>query len=604
MIKRLNFIAIILFFALPSVAQKVEFTAKAPSAVVSEQSFQLQYIINSQEVKNLQLPKIADFDIIAGPSSFTSSSYQFINGKSTSSFTTTYTYVLLAKKEGTFTIPPATAVIDGTQHKSNALSIRVLPPDAQQPKQQNQQQSSSAQIDDDDIFILPLISKSTVREQEMTMLTYKIYHSGNLINIENVKLPDFKGFMIQDIDLDPNKVNGVENYKGRNYQTYILKQVLISPQNAGKIEISPLSLTGIVRVQRRVQNPRSFFDSFSTYQDIKKSLSSGRVTLNVTPLPTPKPADFSSAVGSLSMSSSISSTDVEANSSITLKITLKGSGNLKMIKTPNVIFPTDFETYEPKVINNLSTTSSGLSGTKTFEYLAIPRHSGNFTIPPVSLTYFDLAANSYKTLTTEQYTLNVAKGSGSQTAVAAYDAVEQEKVKQLATDVRYIKTGNLNIKPQTEIFTGTLNFYLFYIIPLLIAVLFGLIFHKKAKDNANIALMRNKKANKIAKKRLKKAEKNLKANQKDGFYDEILSALWLYISDKLNLPLSALNKENMSEELTKHSVSPEITDEFLSLLKNCEFERYAPIQDTHAAMDKIYSDSLKLIEKLENTIKK
>ncbi|MDR1544858.1 MAG: BatD family protein [Prevotellaceae bacterium] len=593
-------------FAQNIFAQKIEFTAKAPSAVVSEQSFQLQYVINSQDVKNLQIPKISDFDIIAGPNSFTSSSYQFINGKSTSSFTTTYTYVLLAKKEGTYTIPAATVTVDGAQYKSNALSIKVLPPDAnaqQQSKNQQQSNGNSTHISDDDIFILPLVTKTTVREQEMTMLTYKIYHSGNLVNIDNVKLPDFKGFMIQDIDLDQNKLNGVENYKGRNYQTYILKQVLISPQNAGKIDISPLTLTGIVRIQRRVQNPRSFFDSFSTYQDVKKPLSSGRVSINVNPLPTPKPADFSGAVGSLSMSSSISATELDANSSLTLKIVIKGTGNLKMIKTPKVVFPTDFESYEPKVTNNFTTTSTGLNGTKTIEYLSIPRHSGNFTIPAVSLTYFDLASNSYKTLTSESYTLNVAKGSGNQ-AVTTYNSVEQEKVQQLATDIRYIKNGSLNIKPKIKIFTGTIIFYLCYIIPLIITVLLGLFFQKQARENANIALMRNKKANKIAKKRLKTAEKFLKENKKEIFYDEILKALWLYVSDKLNISLSILNKENVAEEMSKHSVEPTIANEFLNLLKDCEFERYAPISDTNSAMDKIYSSAISLIEKLEGTIKK
>jgi hypothetical protein len=509
----------------------------------------------------------------------------------------------LAKKEGAYTIPAATVIVDGTQYKSNALSIKVLPPDANAQQNGKQQQSSSAQISDDDVFILPIVSKTTVREQEMTMLTYKIYHLGNLVNIDNVKLPDFKGFMIQDIDVDPNKANGVENYKGRNYQTYTLKQVLISPQNAGKIDISPLMLTGILRIQRRVQNPRSFFDSFATYQDVKKPLSSGKVSINVTPLPMPKPANFSGAVGSLSMNSSISATELEANSSVTLKIAIKGAGNMKMIKTPTVAFPTDFESYEPKVTNSFTTTSTGLNGTKTIEYLAIPRHSGKFTIPAVPLTYFDLASNSYKTLTTEAYTLNVLKSSGNQ-AAAAYNSVEQEKIQQIATDIRYIKSGNLNIKPKAKIFTGTATFYLAYIIPALLAIILGLFFQKQARENANIALMRNKKANKIARKRLKTAEKFLKENKKENFYDEILKALWLYVSDKLNISLSILNKENVSEEMVKHLVAPAIANEFLDLLKNCEFERYAPNADTYLAMDKIYSNSISLIEKLENTIKK
>ena len=603
MTKYFSFLLSIILIVPNISAQKVEFTAKAPNTVISGQPFQLQYTVNSDDVKNLQIPKIDDFQIVAGPSSFTSSSYQFINGKASSSVTTTCTYMLLPQKEGTFTISAASASVGGTQHKSNSLTIKVLPPDAKPQNNQgeNQQQSGNAQNSNDDVFILPIISRTNMREQEMVLLTYKIFHRGNLVNIKDAKLPDFKGLMMQEIDIDDNKRSGIENYQGKNYETYIIYQLLISPQHSGKIEISPLTMSAILRVASRVKSPLG--DYFSTYQDVKKSLSSGKTTLDVSPLPTPKPADFSGAVGSLSMSSEISATEVDANSSVTLKITIKGSGNLKLIKTPDVKFPTDFEKYEPKTNNNYSITANGFSGGKTFEYLTIPRHSGKFTIPPVTLTYFDLTSNSYKTLTTQEYTLNVAKDNGSQ-GVTVQNYTNQEQVQQIATDIRYIKIGDMKIRPKEKIFTGTLNFYLAYLIPALIAVLLGLFFQKQAKNSANIALMRNKKANKIARKRLKAAEQNLKLNQKDKFYDEILSALWLYLSDKLNLSLSALNKDNAAEKMSKHLVDKSLSDEFLTLLNNCEFERYAPLTNSSAAMDKIYSDSIKIIEKMENNIKK
>ena len=601
----LSFLLSIILIVPQITAQKVEFTAKAPNAVVSGQPFQLQYIINSDDVKNLQTPKIDDFQIVAGPSTFSSSSFQFANGKASSSVTTTYTYMLLAEKEGTFSIPPASATIDGAQHKSNSLTVKVLPPDAKTQTTQNraqQQSSGTAQISSDDVFILPIISRTNMREQEMTLLTYKIYHLGNLVELTDAKFPDFKGLMMQEIDIDDNKRRGVENYKGRNYETYIIRQMLVSPQHSGKIEIAPLTLGAVLRVKNRVQNPRSFFDNYFSFQDVKKTLSSGKTTLNVSPLPA-KPSDFSGAVGSLSMNSDISATEVEANSSITLKITIKGSGNLKLIKTPDVKFPADFEKYEPKTSNNYSISTNGFSGSKTFEYLTIPRHSGKFTIPPVTLTYFDLTTETYKTLTTQEYSLEVAKGSGSsETMVQNY--TNQEQIQQIATDIRYIKMGDLKIRPREEIFTGTMNFYLAYIVPALVAVLLGLFFRKQAKNNANIALMRNKKANKIARKRLKAAEQNLKANQKDKFYDEILSALWLYLSDKLNLSLSALSKNNAAEEMEKHSVEKALSDEFLTLLNDCEFERYAPSTDTSAAMSKIYTDAIRVIEKMENSIRK
>jgi len=600
-----NFLLSIILIVPQVSAQKIEFKAQAPNAVISGQTFQLQYIINSSEAKNLQIPKIDDFQVKTDPSVYNSVEVMFVSGKAVTVATTIYTCMLLAQKEGTFTISPATISVDGKQYKSNSLSIKVLPQETKQQNQQsgNQQQSGTAQVSNDDVFILPIISRTNIQEQEMVLLTYKIFHRGNLVEIRDAKLPDFKGLMMQQIDVDDNKRRGIEHYQGRNYETHIIYQILISPQHSGKIEISPLTLTATLRIETRVQNPRMPFDNFfSTFQDVKKPLSSGRTTLNVSPLPSPKPADFSGAVGSLSMSSEISTTELEANSAVTLKITIKGSGNLKLIKTPNVKFPADFEKYDPKTTNNYSVNASGFSGSRTFEYLTIPRHSGKFTIPPVTLTYFDLPSNSYKTLTTEEYTLNVAKGSGSQSA-SVQNYTNQEQVRQIATDIRYIKIGDMKIRPQEKIFTGTLNFYLAYLIPALIAVLLGLFFQKQAKNSANIALMRNKKANKIARKRLKTAEQNLKLNQKDKFYDEILSALWLYLSDKLNLSLSALSKDNAAEKMDSHSVEKSLSDEFLTLLNNCEFERYAPSSDSSAAMSKIYTDAIKVIEKLENSIK-
>ncbi len=604
--KRLVFLITTIVLAINVNGQKTEFVASAPQTVVSGQPFQLQYTINSSEASKFSMPRIDDFELLNGPATYTSTNYTFINGKSSQTVSTTYTYVLSAKKAGNFSIAPASITVDGKQIKSNSVSIKVLPPDSKQQSQGNQNRqnniASAAQIGAEDIFIRPILSKTTVKEQEMVLLTYKVYYKVELVNIADIKMPDFDGLLTHNIEV--TKPQDIENYNGQNYYTSILRQMLVSPQRNGKITIGAMTGTAIIRLRQTIRDPRSFFNSFDTYQDVKKQLSTGTTTINVTSLPEPKPNDFSGAVGSLSMTSSISATDIAVNNSITLKLNITGTGNLKMIKTPKIEFPTDFEQYDPKVDNKFSVNQTGFSGSKSIEYIVIPRHNGTFEIPPVTLTYFDLTSNSYKTLTTERYNINVVKGAADSSPTTVYSGKDQEQVKQLSSDIQYIKTGNLRIRPKTEVFAGTLTFWLCLIIPLFIAVLLGIIFNKKAKENANIALVRNKKANKEATKRLKAASRHLKANQKEQFYDEMLAAIWLYLSDKLNIPLSSLNKENAKEGLEKKNVPQDISADTITLLTNCEFERYAYSSDTHSAMDNIYNTAVNIIGKIENSIKR
>lgn len=604
--KRLVFLITTIVLAINVNGQKTEFVASAPQTVVSGQPFQLQYTINSSEASKFSMPRIDDFELLNGPATYTSTNYTFINGKSSQTVSTTYTYVLSAKKAGNFSIAPASITVDGKQIKSNSVSIKVLPPDSKQQSQGNQNRqnniASAAQIGAEDIFIRPILSKTTVKEQEMVLLTYKVYYKVELVNIADIKMPDFDGLLTHNIEV--TKPQDIENYNGQNYYTSILRQMLVSPQRNGKITIGAMTGTAIIRLRQTIRDPRSFFNSFDTYQDVKKQLSTGTTTINVTSLPEPKPNDFSGAVGSLSMTSSISATDIAVNNSITLKLNITGTGNLKMIKTPKIEFPTDFEQYDPKVDNKFSVNQTGFSGSKSIEYIVIPRHNGTFEIPPVTLTYFDLTSNSYKTLTTERYNINVVKGAADSSPTTVYSGKDQEQVKQISSDIQYIKTGNLRIRPKTEVFAGTLTFWLCLVIPLFIAVLLGIIFNKKAKENANIALVRNKKANKEATKRLKAASRHLKANQKEQFYDEMLAAIWLYLSDKLNIPLSSLNKENAKEGLEKKNVPQDISADTIILLTNCEFERYAYSSDTHSAMDNIYNTAVNIIGKIENSIKR
>ncbi len=592
-------------------ADEVKFTAFAPQRVIVGQPFQLVLSVN-ENGKDLRLPDVKGFEIIAGPYTSTSSSTQIINGDIRTSKEVRYTYTLLPQKEGDYQIQPATIVVKKEKYYSNVLNIKVLPEDKTSQSQQQGNNAQSGQIrqsqsiTSENLFIRPIVSRTKVKEQEALLLTYKLYARVDVTNIQSPKFPDFKGFLVQEIELPQDRTMQPDNYEGVNYYTYDLRKVLLFPQETGKVTIEPMTCDVIVRVRSAQQRPRSFFDDFfDTYQEVSKTVTTSKVNLTVEPLPQPKPADFSGVVGKLSLSTKVSTTEVEANQPITITLKLQGAGNLKMLKNPTLQFPQDFETYEPKATNNFTTGNTGLSGSKTIEYLVIPRHDGDFVIPATTISYFDVASDSYKTLSTDAINIRVNKGAQTvSNSPVVTNFTGQEKVEVLATDIRYINTSAPKLRPAERFVAGTLFFWLFYIISLLVTVCLIILFRKQARDNANVALMRNKKANKVARRRLKVAEREYKAGNKDAFYDEILKALWGYLSDKLSIPVSELNKDNISLRLSQRGVSEDIINEFVKLLNDCEFERYAPIGDKQSAMDHAFNETVKFISTFENTIKK
>lgn len=589
-------------------ANKVTFTASAPDVVVSGDQFRLEFTVNTQQVKDFRAPSISGFDVLMGPSRSQQSSTQIINGKVSSSRSITFTYILMAGKEGTYTIPAASIEAEGEKIFSNSIQIKVLPADQstggnaggkQGGVSSSRSQQAGSKITKDDLFITATASKTTVHEQEAILLTYKVY---TLVNLRQLygKMPDLKGFHTQEVQLPQQKTFKLEHYKGRNYNTTVWSQYILFPQQTGKLEIPSITFDGVIAQQTFSEDPFDAFFNGGGYVEVKKKIVTPKLTINVEPLPA-KPANFSGGVGDFKISSSINATEVKTNDAVTIKLTLSGVGNMKLINTPEVKFPQDFEIYDPKVTDNYDLTNNGLSGTKTFEYLAIPRHAGNFTIPPIEFTYFDLKSNSYKTLKTQAYNLKVEKGQGNADQVIS-DFTNKESVKVLGKDIRFIKLGDTTLYPKGKFFFGTVGYYLWYIIPLLLFVVFVILYRNRAKENANVAKMKTKKANKVATKRMKLAGKLLAENKKNEFYDEVLKALWGYISDKLSIPVSQLSKDNIEAELAKYGVSEELVKEFIAALNECEFARYAPGNESEA-MDKVYSASVEIISKMENNIK-
>ena len=614
--KKILSILFICSMALTALAQDVEFKASAPAQVIVGKPFQLTYSVN-QRAKDLRAPEFTDFDYIAGPYTSQSSSTSFVNGKRTSSFTLTYTYTLMASKEGTFTIPPATIKVDGEQYTSNGVRISVLPPDqpanasaASQPTSNSGssqtakggQTSNSTSDLSSNIFMRTLVSKTKVHEQEAILLSYKLYFAGvdvaQLTN--NTRLPEFKGFLKQELEMGEIQTE-LEHYNGRNYQTAVLYRTLLFPQRSGDITIDPAQFEALLRVQNRAQVRSIFDDFFNSYTTATKALTSPGVTIHVSALPAGKPMGFSGGVGQFNISSAISSTDLQANEAVTLTLTIQGAGNMKLLKTPAVDWPEGFEVYDPKVTNNFRNSTSGVSGTKTIEYLAIPRAGGTYAIPPIQFSYYDTQADDYKTLTTPEYTLHIARSANEEAnAAVVNNFVQKEDIQQLGSDIRYIYANELpefKIRKSTVTF-GTLAFWLCYLVPALLAALLFIIFRKKIKENADITRVRYKKANKVAQRRLKTAEQLLKADNKTAFFEEIERAAWTYLSDRLSIPTAQLNKENIAQILAAKGVAEALIKDVLHVLSTAEFARYAPTSD-HAMQD-IYNDTTKIINQLEN----
>lgn len=604
--KKLIIILIALIaYSTQAFADKVSFTASAPDAVVVGDQFRLSYTVTTQKVKDFRAPSIKGFDVLMGPSRSQQSSTQIVNGNVTSTSSITFTYILMANTAGEYTIGGASIVADGNQMVSNSVKIKVLPQDQNGNGGQGGSSAHSSfgtSVSDQDLFITATASKTNVFEQEAFVLTYKIYTRESNLQLNNAKLPDFKGFHSQEIEMTTNARWTPEHYRGRNYYTTVYRQFVLFPQQSGKLYIDPAQFQMTIGKPVQSDDPfDAFFNGGSNVIEIKKSIATPKIAINVSPLPAGKPADFSGGVGEFTVSSSINSKELKNNDAITIKLVISGTGNLKLISNPEIKFPEDFEVYDPKVDNQVRLTREGLTGNRVIEYLAIPRHAGTYKIPGVSFSYFDIRSKSYKTLKTEEYVVNIEKGAGNADQVIA-NFTNKEDLKVLGEDIRYIKQNEVTLQPKGSFFYGSMSYWLFYIIPALAFIIFFIIYRKQAAENANVAKVRTKKANKVATKRMKLAGKLLSENKKDAFYDEVLKALWGYISDKLNIPVSRLSKDNIEEKLRNHGVSEELIKDFLNALNDCEFARFAP-GDESQAMDKVYASSIEVISKMENSIK-
>lgn len=579
--------------------------ADAPAEVAVGEQFRLTYTVNTQNVNGFRVGTIpAELEVLMGPSTSSQSSFQMVNGHTSSSSSITYTYIICANKAGTYSIPAAHISVGGKTIASNQLRIKVSGASRQGAQGQQGQgegglRPAGSRISGSDLFIKVSANKRRVHEQEPILLTYKVY---TLVDLTSLKgnMPDLKGFHTQEVQLPQQKSYKIETVNGRPYRTVTWSQYVMFPQITGKLEIPSITFDGIVIQQNRDVDPfEAFFNGGSGYVEVKKKIKAPGLTIQVDPLPV-RPAGFSGGVGSFTISAQLNKTDIKANNPVTMRVIVSGRGNLKLIKKPEVKFPKDFDTYDAKVTDKTKLTSNGVEGNMVYDFLAVPRNQGKYEIPPIEFVYYDTEANAYKTVKTQAFTLNVAKGSGS-ASVSDYtgDAADD----QLNKDIRGIKTGDADVHDIGDFFFGSTAYWVAMCVLAAIFVSLFVVFRHRAIANANIDRMRGKKANKVATKRLKKANRLMLDGKASLFYDEVLCALWGYVGDKLSIPVEKLSRENISQRLAERSVGDETIALFIGALDECEFERYAP-GDVKGNMSKTFEAAMTAIMRIEETMKK
>lgn len=603
--KRSSILLICLFIACACFSQVIR--VSTPSRVEAGENFRVSFKVTTQDVDDFRsgLHSTDVVEVIAGPYTSSESSFQMVNGHTSSSSSITYTYTLYAAKSGVYNIPAAHARVGGKQISSRPAKVTVVgsaqgrgnnsPKMHEDDNYRPHMKVAGSAISGRDLFIKVSANKRKVYEQEPILLTYKVYTLVDLTQLEG-KMPELTGFHTQEIPLPQQKSFHIERVNGKPYRTVTWSQYVMYPQMTGKMEIPSITFKGIVVQQNRSVDPfEAFFNGGSGYVEVKRNIVAPSIKIDVLPLPH-KPANFSGGVGKFNISAQLNKNELKAGDPLSLRIVVGGIGNLKLIKQPVVNFPKDWDKYDPKVTDKTKLTSNGLEGNMIYDILAVPRNQGHYTIPPVEITYYDTSLNQYKTIKTQSFEIEVAKGDGSRSSVVDYS-------KDQPKDIKDIKKGEAELHSVDNFFFGSVGYMMSLLIPFAAFVALLVIFRKRAIDNADLVKMKGKKANKIATKRLRQANKLMLAGKTNEFYDEVLRALWGYVGDKLNMAAEKLSRENISEKLQSHNVDDNTISKFLSAIDDCEMMRFAP-GDPEGNMNKTFESAMTAIMEIENVMKK
>lgn len=616
--KKLFCIVAFLLTAIFQMSAQNVIRVEAPDVVAVNEQFNVTFIIEGEKSpSDFQWSSGDDFQLVWGPQKGSSSSIQIINGKRSSSHQTTFTYILIPKATGTFQLPVATALLSGDRISSTQASIQVVSDGASssQSSGQNGGKSSgggqtsstgSGEISSNDLFMRLSLSRTEVVIGEPITATLKIYQRANVVGFENAKFPTFNGFWSQETYVPNNIEFKRESLDDKIYNTAALRTYVLIPQQSGTITIDPAELVCLVNIRTAPSASNSLFDSFfqDEYRTIRKRVTTTAVKVKVNPLPAGQPASFGGGVGNFGISARLTTDNLKTHDAASLVITVSGRGNVALLEEPKVNFPPDFEVYDTKVTENTDKSNGGTSGSKSFEYPFIPRSHGDFTIEPVEYSYYDVNAGKYVTLRTEPLHVKVAKGKGgdSTPVTTVNSGVERKDVKSLADDIRFIFTGKPGLSGSGSFFVGSVFFWILLALMILGATSVYLAFRKVAAMRADVAGTKNRRATKMAQKRLKLAGEYLDKNLYTAFYEELHKALIGFVSDKLNMDMSEISKDNIASALTEGGVSAEQTKAFTDLLDACEFARYSP-DGGNEAMRSHYDAALKVISSIDSGLK-
>ncbi len=589
-------------------AQGGKFTASVDRTTVAVgEQFQLTFTLEgTTSPEKFQPPSLDDFAVLTGPNA--STNMQIINGSVSSSIT--YNYILQARKEGKFTIGPATAVISPRSYSTQPLAITVTK-GSPQAKGQGAQSGTGdiSKVIGDNIFLKVIVDRSRVYQGEQITATYKLYTRVGVANYNVTRLPSLSGFWNEDLDVPKQAQGSTEVVNGKQYRTVTLKKSALFPLHSGTLQIDPMEMTIVVQVQSR-RRSNDIFDQFFNdpffndpffggVTNVNYTVRSEPVRITVEPLPPNPPGGFSGGVGKFTVESWLDKRQVKTNDPATLRVKISGRGNLKLLTAPEVVFPPDLEKYDPKISDNISNEGNQVSGSRTFEYLVIPRHAGEQKIASFPFVYFDPERKSYITSKSPEFVLNVEKGNDI--ALGTASGVSREDIKLLGEDIRFIKSGPLTMSRRGESFVGSVPFVAATAFPVAAFIGFAFYLRKRERTRGNVLLLRNRKARRMAQRRLKDAKQFLGKKQSEAFYTEVSRALWGYVGDKLGIAPADLTVDGIRGELQSRGVPEESVGKLASTIERCEFARFAPGVES-GQMDGMYKAAVDLISTIEDHI--
>ena len=608
-----KFLYIILFYFISiyslEAQSDVSFRTICKKQVAVGEQFQVSYELNG-DGKDFRAPNFTNFEIIGGPFTSTSSSVQIINGSVSRTNTQTFSYHLRAIKEGNYTIPSASITVDKKKITSEPCEITVVASPSGSSSYNTTTNTQKASVGAKDVFLKATPNKKTVYQGEQILLTYNIYYTIPISQLSVSKSPSYSGFWTKDItENDGTLQQSSTVIDGQQYNVATIKEIVLFPQKPGNLIIDPLDLTCVAQIRQqrnRSQGYDPFEDFFgdvmgTSYTNVRKDIKSQPIAIEVEPLPTAnKPNSFKGAVGQFTFTSKIDKNDLKVNDAFTLTLTVSGKGNIELLELPKPVFPPDFEVYDPKISTTVKNNALGIYGSKKAEYIIIPRVSGDFTLEDIEFSYFNPSSKKYEILKSDIHNIQVQKGASNNSS--AIYTPGQADIKYLGNDIRHINVNNNALGITGHLFFMSPTYIAIIVIMAIIFIVTLVIYKKVNKFNKNQVLVKNKQATKIAKKRLKNAHNYLVSNDQNRFYEEFSQALWGYISDKLNIVRSQLSMESVREIMLSKNVSEDIVNEFVDLLNNCEFARFAP-GDPSKKMDELYQKGIELITKAEKLLK-